>query len=106
MDIASAQFNLKEHKFTPHNLDADTLAYQEEMAKACGLALDQRILAFKAEPPMARKEDLRTTWNRPLRAPNSKIAKRQIPTAPEKVLDAPGMLYVMFSHFITLILQI
>jgi cell division cycle protein 20 (cofactor of APC complex) len=91
MDMVSAQFILKDQKFNPKHLDAETLAYQEEMAKACGLALDQRILAFKAEPPVPRKEDLRTTWNRPLKAPNSRIAKRKIPTTAEKVLDAPGM---------------
>ena len=88
--MVSSQFNLLEKGHNKH-LDGDTLAYQQEMAKACGLALDQRILAFKAEPPAAKKEDLRTTWNRPLKGPNSKNAKRKIPTLAERVLDAPGM---------------
>jgi hypothetical protein len=103
MDLASAQFSsIKEPKLSSlprQHLDPETLAYQEEMAKACGLALDQRILAFKAEPPMAQKTDLRTTWNRPLRNPNSRTAKRKIPTAPEKVLDAPGMVYAFIVFF-------
>ena len=92
MDVASAQFSLSEPKFKTKNLDEDSLSYREEMAKACGLAIEQRILAFKAEPPSANREDLRTTWNRPLKNPNFKTAKRKIPSAPEKVLDAPGML--------------
>ena len=90
MDMVSSQFNLLDHGQSKH-LDIDTLTYQEEMAKACGLALDQRILAFKDQPPMAKKEDLRTTWNRPLKGPNSKNAKRKIPASAERVLDAPGM---------------
>ena len=43
-------------------LDPDSLVYQAQVAKACGLALDKRILAFNAEPPVS-----------------------------EKILDAPGM---------------
>jgi cell division cycle protein 20 (cofactor of APC complex) len=98
MDLASAQLSIKESKFVPKTLDEDTLAYQGEIAKACGLALDKRILAFNAEPPMPKKEDLRTTWNRPLKAPNQRLAKRKILSAPEKVLDAPGMMYVSRLH--------
>ncbi|EGF80379.1 hypothetical protein BATDEDRAFT_2171, partial [Batrachochytrium dendrobatidis JAM81] len=67
-------------------------AYQEQLAKACGIAIDQRILAFNIEPPGVERQDLRTTWNRPLRAPNVKLAKRRIPTIAEKVLDAPGLI--------------
>ena len=90
MDMASSQFNIKESQRVK-TLDADALAYQEKMAKACGVAIDQRILAFALEPPTAQKHDLRTTWNKPLRPPNAKLAKRRIPTVPEKVLDAPGI---------------
>src|SRR5437879_5461038 len=91
MDMASAHFNMKEPVEKFKTLDTDSLAYQKQMAEACGLALDKRILAFNVEPPSLDKQDLRTTWNRPLKPPNSRLAKRRIPTVPDKVLDAPGL---------------
>ncbi|TPX31911.1 hypothetical protein SmJEL517_g04853 [Synchytrium microbalum] len=91
MDMASSQLNLsrKENPDKPCYLDPAHLAYQEEIAKACGLALDKRILSFAMEPPAASRDDLRTQWSRPLR-PNT-AAKRRIATVPDRVLDAPGM---------------
>ncbi|KAI8918305.1 WD40-repeat-containing domain protein [Powellomyces hirtus] len=73
-------------------MDPEALAYQEQVAKACGVALDKRILAFNAEAPTASRHDLKTSWNRPLRNPNSTANKRRVKTEPEKVLDAPGLL--------------
>lgn len=66
------------------------------MAKACGVAIDKRILSFAVErnfcltlaPP--DRHDLRATWNRPVRSKPA-TAKRRIALAPEKILDAPGL---------------
>ncbi|KAJ3292374.1 ubiquitin-protein transferase activating protein [Borealophlyctis nickersoniae] len=93
MDQATSQFNLKEAPDTNTKpLDSESLAYQEEIAKACGIALGQRILTFKTEAPSTDREDLRTTWSRPLRPPNSFTAKkRRFKSEPDKILDAPGM---------------
>ncbi|KAJ3328507.1 ubiquitin-protein transferase activating protein [Kappamyces sp. JEL0680] len=97
MDQSSSQFQIKDtyaaagssgEKIVP--LDAQSLAYQEVMAKACGVALEKRILKFAVEPPPSDRHDLRATWNRPVR-PKTAVTKRRIPLAPEKILDAPGL---------------
>ncbi|KAH6602019.1 hypothetical protein BASA61_001545 [Batrachochytrium salamandrivorans] len=93
MDSASSHFaGIKEPLDRQKPLDAEAIAYQEQLARACGVAIDQRILAYNVEPPGVERQDLRTTWNRPLRAPNVKLAKRRIPTMADKVLDAPGLI--------------
>jgi cell division cycle protein 20 (cofactor of APC complex) len=70
-----------------------TREYESSIAQAVGLNLDTRILAFKPAPPESgRPIDLRTQYNRPLKNTSSKTRRRRIPTAPERVLDAPGML--------------
>ncbi|RKP37547.1 WD40-repeat-containing domain protein [Dimargaris cristalligena] len=104
MNVSSAQFNLTRRGSTsePTGLDAPTSAYQEEVAKACGITLDKRILAFKSEPPPNEKEDLRQTY---CQTPNhlrpgggagaggaGAHSKRRILTTPERILDAPGLL--------------
>jgi cell division cycle protein 20 (cofactor of APC complex) len=72
----------------------DAVAYQSSLASACGINTNQRILAFKPAPPESSKPiDLRSQYNRPLR-PTTGInaqARRRIPSAPERVLDAPGL---------------
>ncbi|PSN71727.1 WD40 repeat-like protein [Corynespora cassiicola Philippines] len=73
----------------------DTVAYQSELASACGVNLNTRILAFKPAPPESSKPiDLRSQYNRPLKPANGVNAqsRRRIPSAPERVLDAPGLL--------------
>ena len=94
MDMTSAQFNVarKDPEKKPHSsyLDDVQIAYQEEIAKACGVALDKRILAFDQEAPVSQKESIRATWNRPIRPANA-LNRRKIPTQPERVLDAPGL---------------
>jgi cell division cycle protein 20 (cofactor of APC complex) len=69
-------------------------AYQSTLASACGINTNQRILAFKPAPPESSKPiDLRTQYNRPLK-PSSGVnaqSRRRIPSAPERVLDAPGL---------------
>jgi cell division cycle protein 20 (cofactor of APC complex) len=89
MDNNSAQFLIKDLDKLP-TLDHDALQYQETMAKACGVALEKRILAFALDPPVNERLDVRHAFNRPVR-PKTAIAKRRIPLVPEKVLDAPGL---------------
>ncbi|KAI8998131.1 WD40-repeat-containing domain protein [Gaertneriomyces semiglobifer] len=93
IDRASAQFNLRDNtdRDKLKTLDPDTLAYQETVAKACGVSLGKRILAFNVDAPEASRHDFKATWNRPLRNPNSLVAKRRIKIEPEKILDAPGL---------------
>ncbi|KAK4989634.1 WD repeat-containing protein slp1 [Elasticomyces elasticus] len=71
----------------------NTAAYQSSLASACGVTLNQRILAFKpAAPESSRPIDLRSQYNRPLKpVAASAQFRRRVPTAPERVLDAPGL---------------
>lgn len=72
----------------------DAIAYEAELASACGVSLNQKILAFKPAPPESSKPiDLRSQYNRPLKPTNAASAqfRRRILTAPERVLDAPGL---------------
>ena len=71
-----------------------TLAYESSLASACGVSLHTRILAFKPAPPESSKPiDLRSQYNRPLKPANAASAqfRRRVLTAPERVLDAPGL---------------
>jgi len=72
---------------------SEALAYQSSVAEACGLDLKTRILAFKpAAPESSKPIDLRSQYNRPLKpAAASAQLRRRILTAPERVLDAPGL---------------
>jgi len=73
----------------------DAVAYESSLANACGVNLNTRILAFKPPPPESSKPiDLRAQYNRPLRPAKSTNAqfRRRVQTAPERVLDAPGLL--------------
>ena len=71
----------------------DALAYQSSLASACGVSLNTRILAFKpAAPESSKPIDLRSQYNRPLKnAAASTQFRRRVLTAPERVLDAPGL---------------
>ncbi|KAH6113516.1 hypothetical protein HBI69_130870 [Parastagonospora nodorum] len=69
-------------------------AYQSTLASACGISTNTRILAFKPAPPESSKPiDLRSQYNRPLKSTAGVNAqsRRRIPSAPERVLDAPGL---------------
>jgi cell division cycle protein 20 (cofactor of APC complex) len=73
----------------------NTVAYQDTLASACGVNLNTRILEFKPAPPESSKPiDLRQQYNRPLKptTANSAQLRRRIATAPERVLDAPGLI--------------
>jgi cell division cycle protein 20 (cofactor of APC complex) len=90
LDTTSAQYHLKDTSEKLPVLDQESLQYQEIMAKACGVALEKRILQFSLQPPSQDRHDLRATWNRPMK-PKTALAKRRIPLVPEKILDAPGL---------------
>lgn len=73
----------------------NTVAYHDSLANACGVNLNTRILQFKPAPPESSKPiDLRQQYNRPLKSANASSAqsRRRIATAPERVLDAPGLI--------------
>ena len=77
-----------------HKPSPNTVAYQQSVAEACGVSIKQRILAFKPAPPeSSRPIDLRSQYNRPLKpaAASASQFKRRVLTAPERVLDAPGL---------------
>lgn len=62
------------------------------VAEACGLALNTRILEFQPAPPVSKKPiDLRSQYNRPMKAAVAAQQRRKVSTAPERVLDAPGI---------------
>ena len=72
----------------------NTTAYQQSVAEACGVSIKQRILAFKPAPPeSSRPIDLRSQYNRPLKPASASASqfRRRVLTAPERVLDAPGL---------------
>lgn len=72
----------------------DSAAYESTLASACGISTQQRILAFKPAPPESSKPiDLRSQYNRPLKQASTQSAqfRRRIQSAPERVLDAPGL---------------
>ena len=72
----------------------DSVAYESTLASACGVSLNTRILEFKPPPPESSKPiDLRSQYNRPLKSANAQSAqfRRKVQTAPERVLDAPGL---------------
>ncbi|CRG89302.1 WD repeat-containing protein slp1 [Talaromyces islandicus] len=73
----------------------DAVAYESSLADACGVKFNQRILAYKPPPPESSKPiDLRAQYNRPLKpsAAQSAQSRRRVQTAPDRVLDAPGLL--------------
>ncbi|PNY26433.1 Uncharacterized protein TCAP_03622 [Tolypocladium capitatum] len=73
----------------------NTIAYQDSLANACGVNLNTRILEFKpAAPESSKPIDLRQQYNRPLKSTSTSSAqlRRRIATAPERVLDAPGLI--------------
>jgi cell division cycle protein 20 (cofactor of APC complex) len=73
----------------------NTVAYQDSLASACGVSLNTRILQFKPAPPESSKPiDLRQQYNRPLKQASAASAqfRRRVATAPERVLDAPGLI--------------
>lgn len=92
--LGSLSLNDDEEPSTYSRPSPNTVAYQDSLASACGVSLNQRILAFKPAPPESSKPvDLRSQYNRPLKNANAASAqfRRRVATAPERVLDAPGL---------------
>jgi cell division cycle protein 20 (cofactor of APC complex) len=96
-EFASALNNLSiddEDTTTYTKPTPDALAYESSLASACGMSLNTRILAFKPAPPESSKPiDLRSQYNRPLKKAHAASAqfRRKVLSAPERVLDAPGL---------------
>jgi cell division cycle 20, cofactor of APC complex len=95
-DITSAleTLGLEDDAPTYNKPNPESTAYESELASACGISTSQRILAFKPAPPESSKPiDLRTQYNRPLKQASAQSAqfRRRIQSAPERVLDAPGL---------------
>ena len=95
-DITSAleSMGLEDDAPTYTKPKQDSAAYETELASACGISTNQRILAFKPAPPESSKPiDLRSQYNRPLKQASAQSAqfRRRVQSAPERVLDAPGL---------------
>ncbi|KAI0149761.1 WD domain-containing protein [Hypoxylon sp. NC0597] len=93
---ALGNLNINDDEATSYSRPSpNTVAYQDSLANACGVNLNTRILQFKPAPPESSKPiDLRQQYNRPLKPANASSAqfRRRIATAPERVLDAPGLI--------------
>ncbi|KAG0381178.1 ubiquitin-protein transferase activating protein [Mortierella sp. AD032] len=86
---------------TYHHIPIDSLdgsAYSQEVARACGLDLNSRILCFNAEAPSLDNRESSVVRQMYSRHPsftrsnsNLLLRKRTILTSPEKILDAPGL---------------
>ncbi|KAF8474213.1 WD40-repeat-containing domain protein [Kalaharituber pfeilii] len=86
----NAQAEDEDAVYPPPN--PENLAYQSSVAAACGVSLNTRILAFKPSAPESSKPiDLRSQYNRPVKPVSQAQLRRRILTAPERVLDAPGL---------------
>ncbi|GAA5892106.1 hypothetical protein JCM5296_004062 [Sporobolomyces johnsonii] len=81
---------------------AEDAQHTADLSRSLGIKSDQRILSFFAEPPMPQTEHA-ALLSQYARLPNkgstasstssaNAASRRKIPTAPERVLDAPGML--------------
>ncbi|KAF9297031.1 ubiquitin-protein transferase activating protein [Linnemannia elongata] len=86
---------------THHHIPVDPLdgsAYSQEVARACGLDLNSRILCFNAEAPSLDNRDSSVVRQMYSRHPsftrsnsNLLLKKRTILTSPERILDAPSL---------------
>ena len=82
--------------------------YQHHVAEACGIEMNSRILQFRPLPPERKKPinlfshlsrntnvnskfALNSLANKSLRPAAASARAKKIPTAPERVLDAPGL---------------
>ncbi|CDK27295.1 unnamed protein product [Kuraishia capsulata CBS 1993] len=68
--------------------------YQNTVAEACGLDVSERILQFQPAPPESRKPaDLKSQYRSsvPIQPSVAHARAKRVPTNPEKVLDAPGI---------------
>jgi cell division cycle protein 20 (cofactor of APC complex) len=92
--IALDGLNLEDDNTSSYAKHKDSSAYEDILSEACGISTKQRILEFKPAPPESSKPiDLRSQYNRPLKQASTQSAqfRRRIQSAPERVLDAPGL---------------
>ncbi|ORZ26541.1 WD40-repeat-containing domain protein [Lobosporangium transversale] len=109
MSNAQAKLDLARHpSFSGSNADATdeaSIAYNQQIAEACGINLDSRMLAFSAEPPSLDNSNSRDpssavrkiysrhpSFSRSSSNLNLQLKKRTILTSPDRVLDAPGLM--------------
>jgi cell division cycle 20, cofactor of APC complex len=93
--IALDALNLEDDNTSSYAKSKDSSAYENILSEACGISTKQRILEFKPAPPESSKPiDLRSQYNRPLKKVSTQSAqfRRRIQNAPDRVLDAPGLL--------------
>lgn len=65
--------------------------YQHHVAEACGIDVNARILSYRPLPPERSKPIGLFSSTAKLRPLLALARAKKIPTAPERVLDAPGM---------------
>ncbi|KAI8048523.1 WD40-repeat-containing domain protein [Syncephalis plumigaleata] len=101
---STTQYNANTN--TNHNNGSNHTAcedsYAEEIARAYGVTLNERILSFGAGPPSQERSDLRALANKSqdtFGASSSSSSgalsaqqRRHIPMEPERKLDAPGII--------------
>lgn len=83
--------------------------YQSSVAEACGLDVGQRILQFQPTPPQSKGLKRNQSFNqiqnfktRQLISTSAAQSRmKKIPTCPEKVLDAPGLLDDFYLNLIS-----
>ena len=96
-DVTTALENLgidDDNTSTFSKPDPNATSYESTLASACGISTGTRILAFMPAPPESSKPiDLRSQYNRPLKPATTQSAqfRRRVQSAPERVLDAPGL---------------
>ncbi|KAH6910801.1 WD repeat-containing protein slp1 [Coprinopsis sp. MPI-PUGE-AT-0042] len=107
-DMAAVAASLEQMSLSTNNIDNDQNAnspgHTARLAAATGLPLNRRILGYHEPPPAASSSSLASAdtalsqqreFAKPLYAqrPGATTNKtRKIPTQPERVLDAPGMM--------------
>lgn len=76
----------------PTKRESENSAYESALGAAVGINVNQRILVYKpAAPESSKPVDLRTEYNKPVKPTSNAQFRRRILTAPERVLDAPGL---------------
>jgi cell division cycle protein 20 (cofactor of APC complex) len=86
----------------PTSQTAEDAQHTADLSRSLGINQEQRILSFFAEPPLPQTEH-NSLLSQYARLPNkgsaasassaaSAASRRRIPTQPDRVLDAPGML--------------
>ncbi|PVU85831.1 hypothetical protein BB559_006752 [Furculomyces boomerangus] len=89
-EITSSQYGISQSA-SDLSLDTNTLAYQSQVAKACGVSTDSRILRFNSEPPTSDNFDFKKIYKTQTKPTARLNNKRRILANPERVLDAPGL---------------